>query len=212
MCVEQQERLDIEEKYTSLQEEAQGKTKKLKKVWTMLMAAKSEVRWSACCLLNILERVTGLHTLTSIRFRWLICSRNITERSKACWRTSGSWAENSVCRCWSSIISFLRNIRSVCITVHVHCHSIDRSVMWHLENGLSVMTPDNRPTCRLSTRQLAVSDIGTVIGSHRLFLSTKFQLLRKHPQKKLHQRSQASKSVKSVPNWIFLFKSVLYQF
>lgn len=43
----QQERLDIEEKYTSLQEEAQGKTKKLKKVWTMLMAAKSEVSvWS----------------------------------------------------------------------------------------------------------------------------------------------------------------------
>jgi kinesin family protein 3/17 len=40
----QAERLDIEEKYTSLQEEAQGKTKKLKKVWTMLMAAKSEVR------------------------------------------------------------------------------------------------------------------------------------------------------------------------
>lgn len=38
----EQERLDIEEKYTSLQEEAQGKTKKLKKVWTMLMAAKSE--------------------------------------------------------------------------------------------------------------------------------------------------------------------------
>ncbi|GCB69961.1 hypothetical protein scyTo_0010674 [Scyliorhinus torazame] len=38
-----QERLDIEEKYTSLQEEAQGKTKKLKKVWTMLMAAKSEM-------------------------------------------------------------------------------------------------------------------------------------------------------------------------
>lgn len=42
-CCIQQERLDIEEKYTSLQEEAQGKTKKLKKVWTMLMAAKSEV-------------------------------------------------------------------------------------------------------------------------------------------------------------------------
>ena len=39
----QQERLDIEEKYTSLQEEIQGKTKKLKKVWTMLMQAKSEV-------------------------------------------------------------------------------------------------------------------------------------------------------------------------
>lgn len=44
MSLKQQERLDIEEKYTSLQEEAQGKTKKLKKVWTMLMAAKSEVQ------------------------------------------------------------------------------------------------------------------------------------------------------------------------
>ena len=44
--MKQQERLDIEEKYTSLQEEAQGKTKKLKKVWTMLMAAKSEVSLS----------------------------------------------------------------------------------------------------------------------------------------------------------------------
>ncbi len=44
----QQERLDIEEKYTSLQEEAQGKTKKLKKVWTMLMAAKSEVLYISC--------------------------------------------------------------------------------------------------------------------------------------------------------------------
>lgn len=43
LYIKQQERLDIEEKYTSLQEEAQGKTKKLKKVWTMLMAAKSEV-------------------------------------------------------------------------------------------------------------------------------------------------------------------------
>ncbi|XP_013384614.1 kinesin-like protein KIF3A isoform X1 [Lingula anatina] len=37
------ERLDIEEKYSSLQEEAAGKTKKLKKVWTMLMQAKSEI-------------------------------------------------------------------------------------------------------------------------------------------------------------------------
>lgn len=46
-CLKQQERLDIEEKYTSLQEEAQGKTKKLKKVWTMLMAAKSEVSITA---------------------------------------------------------------------------------------------------------------------------------------------------------------------
>lgn len=40
----QQERIDIEEKYASLQEEAAGKTKKLKKVWSMLMSAKSEVR------------------------------------------------------------------------------------------------------------------------------------------------------------------------
>ena len=39
----QAERVDIEEKYSSLQEEANGKTKKLKKVWTMLMQAKSEV-------------------------------------------------------------------------------------------------------------------------------------------------------------------------
>ncbi|XP_070554370.1 kinesin-like protein KIF3A isoform X2 [Ptychodera flava] len=37
------ERLDIEEKYSNLQEEAAGKTKKLKKVWTMLMSAKSEM-------------------------------------------------------------------------------------------------------------------------------------------------------------------------
>lgn len=55
----QQERLDIEEKYTSLQEEAQGKTKKLKKVWTMLMAAKSEVgllEVTYYCSLNFLEK------------------------------------------------------------------------------------------------------------------------------------------------------------
>lgn len=37
------EKIDIEEKYASLKEEAAGKTKKLKKVWTMLMAAKSEM-------------------------------------------------------------------------------------------------------------------------------------------------------------------------
>ena len=40
----QQERLDIEERYSSLQDEVAGKTKKLKKVWTMLMQAKSEVQ------------------------------------------------------------------------------------------------------------------------------------------------------------------------
>ncbi|XP_002167125.3 kinesin-like protein KIF3A [Hydra vulgaris] len=37
------ENIDIEEKYANLKEEAAGKTKKLKKVWTMLMAAKSEI-------------------------------------------------------------------------------------------------------------------------------------------------------------------------
>ncbi|CAG5134638.1 unnamed protein product, partial [Candidula unifasciata] len=39
----EQERLDIEEKYSSLQEEVSGKTRKLKRVWTMLMQAKSEI-------------------------------------------------------------------------------------------------------------------------------------------------------------------------
>jgi len=39
----EQEHMDIAEKYNSLQEEVQGKTKKLKKVWTMLMQAKSEI-------------------------------------------------------------------------------------------------------------------------------------------------------------------------
>ena len=43
LCFLQQERVDIEEKYANLQEEAAGKTKKLKKVWNMLMSAKSEV-------------------------------------------------------------------------------------------------------------------------------------------------------------------------
>ncbi|XP_011300630.1 kinesin-like protein KIF3A [Fopius arisanus] len=37
------ERIDIEEKYSSLQEEAAGKTKKLAKVYTMLMSAKAEL-------------------------------------------------------------------------------------------------------------------------------------------------------------------------
>ncbi|CAL4146750.1 unnamed protein product, partial [Meganyctiphanes norvegica] len=37
------ERIDMEERYNSLQEEAAGKTRKLKKVWTLLMAAKSEL-------------------------------------------------------------------------------------------------------------------------------------------------------------------------
>lgn len=37
------ERLDMEERYSSLQEEAAGKTRKLKKVWTLLMSAKAEI-------------------------------------------------------------------------------------------------------------------------------------------------------------------------
>ena len=37
------ERLDIEEKYSSLQEEASGKTRKLKKVWNMFQGAKAEL-------------------------------------------------------------------------------------------------------------------------------------------------------------------------
>ena len=57
LCFLQQERVDIEEKYANLQEEAAGKTKKLKKVWNMLMSAKSEVyinyiENSQFCLLN----------------------------------------------------------------------------------------------------------------------------------------------------------------
>ena len=39
----QAERLDIEEKYASLQEEAEGKTKKLKKLWNMLLYTKQEL-------------------------------------------------------------------------------------------------------------------------------------------------------------------------
>ena len=39
----EEQKLDIEEKYSSLQEEAAGKTRKLKKVWGMLQSAKSEL-------------------------------------------------------------------------------------------------------------------------------------------------------------------------
>jgi len=38
------ERLEIEEKYTSLQEEASGKTRKLKKVWSLYQTAKAELQ------------------------------------------------------------------------------------------------------------------------------------------------------------------------
>lgn len=41
--IKQAERIDIEERYSSLQEEAAGKTKKLKKVSQMLMMAKAEL-------------------------------------------------------------------------------------------------------------------------------------------------------------------------
>ncbi|KAL7638809.1 UNVERIFIED_CONTAM: hypothetical protein RMT77_010343 [Armadillidium vulgare] len=37
------ERIDMEERYSSLQEEAAGKTRKMKKVWTLLLSAKSEL-------------------------------------------------------------------------------------------------------------------------------------------------------------------------
>ena len=39
----QAERLDIEERYSSLQEEAVGKTKKLRKVWQLLLEARCEL-------------------------------------------------------------------------------------------------------------------------------------------------------------------------
>ena len=39
----QAERMDIEEKYSSLQEEAAGKTRKLKKVWGIYQSAKAEL-------------------------------------------------------------------------------------------------------------------------------------------------------------------------
>lgn len=38
------ERLDIEEKYASLQEEASGKTRRLKEVWKQLQQTKDEVQ------------------------------------------------------------------------------------------------------------------------------------------------------------------------
>ncbi len=37
------ERIDMEERYSSLQEEVQGKTRKLRKVWTLLHSSRSEV-------------------------------------------------------------------------------------------------------------------------------------------------------------------------
>ena len=37
------ERIDMEERYSTLQEEVQGKTRKLRKVWTLLHSSKSEI-------------------------------------------------------------------------------------------------------------------------------------------------------------------------
>lgn len=37
------ERIDLEERYSSLQEEVQGKTRKLRKVWTLLHTSKGEM-------------------------------------------------------------------------------------------------------------------------------------------------------------------------
>ena len=45
------ERMDIEEKYSSLQEEAQVKTRKLKKVWNLYQGAKAELGDLQVCYL-----------------------------------------------------------------------------------------------------------------------------------------------------------------
>ena len=73
----QAERLDIEEKYNSLQEEAAGKTKKLKKVWTMYNAAKSELEdvrqvIKLTCLLTIRSN-TGPAKLTGSVMIYFCC-------------------------------------------------------------------------------------------------------------------------------------------
>ena len=59
------ERLDIEEKYSSLQEEAAGKSRKLKKVWTMLQSAKSELSDLQVQLYNLFM-FFHIYTLCSI--------------------------------------------------------------------------------------------------------------------------------------------------
>ena len=63
------ERLDIEEKYASLHEEAVGKTKRLKQVWKQLQQAKDEVQWrvSVCieeiCLESLCMCTCVMHVL-----------------------------------------------------------------------------------------------------------------------------------------------------
>ena len=56
--VAQQERLDIEEKYTSLQDAATGKTHKLNRVWTLLMQSKSEASLTAQHTHTLANRAT----------------------------------------------------------------------------------------------------------------------------------------------------------
>jgi kinesin family protein 3/17 len=43
MKTQEDEVVQLEDQYTSLQEEAEGKTKKLKKLWTMLQNVKTEM-------------------------------------------------------------------------------------------------------------------------------------------------------------------------
>ena len=81
------ERLDIEEKYSSLQEEAAGKSRKLKKVWTMLQSAKSEL--------------SDLQVNKSYFFPFNLCiilihflRRINNEKWKDCWTMSDSLQEN----------------------------------------------------------------------------------------------------------------------
>lgn len=69
------EKLDIEEKYASLQEEAAGKTKRLKEVWKQFQQTKDEV-----FLLNmpplymyILASILLIHVAIMVKFRPVQC-------------------------------------------------------------------------------------------------------------------------------------------
>uniref|UniRef100_H2T4J9 Kinesin-like protein n=1 Tax=Takifugu rubripes TaxID=31033 RepID=H2T4J9_TAKRU len=88
LAEKEQERLDIEEKYTSLQEEAQGKTKKLKKVWTMLMAAKSEMadlqQENHREIEDLLENIRQLSR--ELRLQMLIIDSFIPQEYQVHWR------------------------------------------------------------------------------------------------------------------------------
>ena len=77
------ERLDIEEKYSSLQEEASGKTRKLKKVWSMLQSAKSELADLQVCMNYDLKDKLIKYILITYR-------QNSRERWKVCWTALGT--------------------------------------------------------------------------------------------------------------------------